>query len=646
VFAVIYIGDRIYNLIISKSSDKFLLEFEPREREDEDHDLNKAIGKTVSELVSGQSSSDLLNRAAIHIRRLISYDRVMIYKFSKDDHGEVVAEAKSDHIRPLIGLHFPASDIPKQARELYKKQHTRIIADVNAEPTDIITYETQSLDLSCSELRAVSPIHIQYLKNMEVNASFSISLINKDELWGLIACHNETPKFIEYPAREAAKLVGKILSYTYEFRRQEEDNIKNRKYRDRQEKLFAELRLTKDLEEVLINGTTNIKDVINCEGAALVFENKVHLIGNTPDEISVKQVATWLTDNVQETFFCSNAFSKKYEPAIHFTTSASGIIAVTILKELGEYIMWFRPEVLHNISWAGNPDKPVDTNSDGSMAISPRKSFETWIEIVSGSCEPWLNSEVSFADKIREEVSFAVNRKAAEIRLLNEKLTYAYDELDTFSYTIAHDLRNPLAVIKSYSEILEFNKDLDEKTKIIVNRILRSARKMNSLINEVLNYSQVGRIELKVTPIDMNVLLHEIRAELLVSLNAGNLVLEIKNTPPVNGEITMISQVFNNLLSNAIKYSAASDPSIVTINGSDDGKEVIYTITDNGIGIDPSQFSKIFDLFVRLDQLKKYEGSGVGLAIVKRMVEKHKGRIWVESKPGESTTFSITFPKL
>ncbi len=129
-------------------------------------------------------------------------------------------------------------------------------------------------------------------------------------------------------------------------------------------------------------------------------------------------------------------------------------------------------------------------------------------------------------------------------------------------------------------------------------------------------------------------------------MNAGNLVLEIKNTPPVNGEITMISQVFNNLLSNAIKYSAASDPSIVTINGSDDGKEVIYTITDNGIGIDPSQFSKIFDLFVRLDQLKKYEGSGVGLAIVKRMVEKHKGRIWVESKPGEGTTFSITFPKL
>src|SRR5690606_16721101 len=157
---------------------------------------------------------------------IINYDRVMIYKFAEDGHGEVVAEARNTDLAPWLGLHYPASDIPQQARELYKVNLTRIIADVHAEPSKILVEELdseKSLDLSSSQLRAVSPIHIQYLKNMSVCSSFSISLIYHKELWGLIACHNYSPRFINYKSRESAKLIGQILSSALEFRQDEEN---------------------------------------------------------------------------------------------------------------------------------------------------------------------------------------------------------------------------------------------------------------------------------------------------------------------------------------------------------------------------------------------------------------------------------------
>jgi signal transduction histidine kinase len=180
---------------------------------------------------------------------------------------------------------------------------------------------------------------------------------------------------------------------------------------------------------------------------------------------------------------------------------------------------------------------------------------------------------------------------------------------------------------------------------MIVKKILASAVKMNHLIDEVLKYSQLGREYVNYSIIKMEPLLAELQAELPVGLKVANLDFNISGTPNVYGDPTMILQVFTNLLSNAIKYSSKTEKPEVSVSGNDDGAEIIYTIVDNGIGIDPSAHSKIFELFSRLHPVSEFEGTGVGLAIVKRMVEKHKGRIWLESEPGKGTTFYVAFPK-
>lgn len=639
------IGGKPYSLIVSTSGENHILEFETV-ASDLDFDIQKTIGRSVSEILSGKNLNSLLVNAAQEVKKIIRYDRVMIYKFGEDGHGEVVAEVKNDDLEPFLGLHYPASDIPKQARELYKLNLTRIIADVNSESSAIITHKTDGppLDLTHSTLRAVSPIHIQYLKNMGVGSSFSISLMAHGELWGLIACHNYSPRFINFKAREASKLIGQILSSALEYRQDEEDVEKQSRATAAAEELGKFIEKENYLEDALTAKSTTIKDITNATGAAVIFDNQVLTVGVTPDKEQIAEIVKWLRVNMQDTIYYTHRFPEIFYPVRKYSDVASGILACILSKELGEMIIWFKPEQVQAINWAGNPEKPVEEGENGLMQLSPRKSFDSWTEIVKNTSERWTNPELSAVIKIREQIMYAINRKANDIRVLNERLQLAYEELDTFSFTISHDLRTPLSSIKSYSELLlTTNKSLDDKAKKILERIVAGTDKMSFLIKEILNYSRVGRTDIEKAPINMKNLLNDIKREVVAALNAENLEFIIGETPAISGDLTMISQVFTNLINNAVKYSARSNPSKVTIKGVKGANEITYSIEDNGVGIDVNYYSRVFELFKRMDNVKDFEGTGVGLAIVKRIVEKHEARIWFESTLGIGTIFYISF---
>jgi len=636
-----------YNLIVSVSGDNKILEFETVES-DLDFDIQKVIGRSVSEILSGKNLNSLLVNAAHEIKKIILYDRVMIYRFGEDGHGEVVAEVKNDDLEPFFGLHYPASDIPKQARELYKINLTRIIADVNSESSGIITNETESapLDLTHSALRAVSPIHIQYLKNMGVYSSFSISLIAHGELWGLIACHNYSPRFINFKARDASKLIGQILSSALEFRQDEENIEKAAKLNAAASELAEHIEKENYIIDALTRHSTTVQDITTAKGAVIVFDNNITTIGITPSLEQINDIVKWLKVNMQDSVYYTHRFPEIFFPAKEYSHVASGILACILSKELSEIIIWFKPEQLETIHWAGNPDKAVEDIGNGIMQLSPRKSFESWTQIVKNTSEKWAGEEISAVIKVREQVIYAINRKANDIRLLNERLSLAYEELDTFSFTISHDLRTPLSSIKSYAELLlTSNKSIDDNAKKILTRIIVGTDKMNFLIKEILNYSRVGRVDIEFSPIKMDRMLNEIQREVISALNPPNLEFEIGETPDIAGDSVMITQVFTNLINNAVKYSSRSNPSKVKVAGVENGDEVIYSVSDNGVGIDVNYYSRVFELFKRMDNVKDFEGTGVGLAIVKRIVEKHEARIWFESTLGSGTIFYISFKK-
>ncbi|CAM3936822.1 Bacteriophytochrome (light-regulated signal transduction histidine kinase) [Pedobacter westerhofensis] len=638
----IQIGNADYYMIISPTANYYLVEFEPATLE---YDIQNQIGKSVSEILKGKGLRSLLQNTAKEIKDIIHYDRVMIYKFQEDGHGEVIAEVKNEDLDPFYGLHYPASDIPKQARALYKLNYTRIIADVNTISAPILTLEVEDpLDLTHSVLRAVSPIHIQYLRNMGVESSFSISLIAHGELWGLIACHNYSPKFIDYKAREGAKLIGKIVSSALEYREEEEQEQQSNIYQLAMTMISLHLGKDEEMASALTRQEYTIKDIAGASGAAVLFEDVISTVGETPDEIQLRELFVWLKATMHDAVYYTHRLPEVFPGAKAYKHLGSGIIAAMISKDMNEIAVWFRPEQITSINWAGNPDKPVVVSDNGLLNLSPRNSFEIFSELVENTAVKWTKTEISNVMKLREKIINTISKKAGEIRILNERLKRAYEELDTFSYTISHDLRTPLTSIKSYTElVIASNKSLDEQGKKMLGRVVAGADKMNFLINEILKLARVGRAEVEFVSLDMDKIVKDSTVEVISALNAGNVEVTFGDLPAISGSPVLISQIFTNLIGNAVKYSRSEDHPAVHIEGLKVEDEIIYKIQDNGIGIEIGHHDKVFELFKRMENVKDIEGTGVGLAIVKRIIEKHNARIWFESELKVGTIFYVAF---
>ncbi len=639
------IGGKKFHLIVSESQGFELLEFEPI-FSTTFIDVQKMIGKSVSEMLADKNMQNLFNNTAAQVKSIINYDRVMIYRFADDGHGEVVAEEKNAGLESWLGLHYPASDIPKQARELYKLNLTRLIADVNATPSKIFADPSQNepLDLTGSQLRAVSPIHIQYLKNMGVASSFSISLIYKKELWGLIACHSYSARFIDYKSRESAKLIGQILSSALEFRQDEENQLILGRFNSNVDLMAKNLQANDNIADALTAESINILDLSQATGAAVVYEKRIIKLGTTPNDDQIKGIVEWAAEHVTEPLYHTNNLSALYTAALGYQNIASGVLMVELSKGLREYVMWFKPEHAQTIKWAGNPDKPAEIGQSGLLQISPRHSFEVWLQNVKGVSESWRPEELQSASRLRDEINYAINLKAGALRVLNEKLRVAYDELDAFSYTISHDLKNPLAAIKSYAQVLGRAKEFGERERAMASKISNRADQMNYMIVEVLNYSRVGRQAVEFKKIQIAPIISDIIRDLEMIYGADNFRITIGEIPDVMGDRLMLSQVFSNLISNAVKYAQGAGHAEVHVEGSIVETNVVYKINDNGMGIGANDIPKIFELFNRLDNVSHIEGSGVGLAIVKRVIEKHNGQIWVESEPGKGATFYFRLP--
>lgn len=639
-----------WNLIIHEQKGLVLLEWEPRGDNQNQLMNQQLISQALTEVQSSHTLDELLKNTARRVKAIIGFDRVMVYRFGEDWHGQVVAEAKEDHMEPFLGLHYPASDIPKQARELYKVNLVRLIADAGSVPSPILSRpgwpEDQPLDLTHSVLRAVSPVHIEYLKNMGVQASMSISLIYRGELWGLISCHNTSPHFVDYQARQAAKFVSQLLSAALEFRKDKEDLTNLHQYQQIGRELHQQLLQNEDVARSLTKMPVTALDITGASGAALMFNNKVYQLGKTPEDKQIRALAEWMGTTGTESFFQTSLLPTLYPPAKDFAAVGSGLLAIVLSRELNEYVFWFKPERIEQVTWAGNPDKPITVDDEGTRRLSPRKSFAAWTEIVRNTSEPWSEAELSVVVKLREDILQIVTKQANEIRLLNQRLQLAYEELDAFSYTVSHDLRTPLSSIRCYAEILleEYGEEFSPDAQVLFQKVIDSTDRMRRLIRHILFYSRMGRTELDTQLIDMRQLLEGIREETLVTTKERSLRIDIGDTPSIMADPTMALQLFTNLISNAAKYTQLATEGWVQINGTQTSSEVVYSVEDNGIGFDMKHAGKIFDLFKRMENARAFEGSGVGLAIVKRIINRHQGKIWFHSEPNQGTTFFVSFP--
>ena len=377
-------GCETVDTFVYRSGKLVVVELEPV-REKSPEDMLALVQAMLARVQQAGTPQAFCQGVVKEVRRVSGFDRVMVYRFLSDGSGVVDAEARGDDVESFLGLHYPASDIPRQARELYLNNWIRLIPNARYTPEPIVPADDPRdgapLDLSHSLIRSVSPMHLQYLANMGVAASLSLSIIMGGRLWGLIACHHRTPRFVSHRLRMACELFAQMASAKLETKVDAEEFGAQLRSKRIHEELLTRMSGEADLAEGLTRYKPNLLDYIPADGVGLWLDNHYTGLGHAPQTGQVASLVAWLNETAAEGVFQTDRLPLLYPPAAEFADVASGLTALSVSKTPRDYVLWFRPEVIHTVTWAGDPNKPVEPVS-GGQRISPRKSFATWRESV------------------------------------------------------------------------------------------------------------------------------------------------------------------------------------------------------------------------------------------------------------------------
>lgn len=605
---------------------------------------------------STAAADDLCQLIADHVRQITGFDRVLVYRFDESWSGTVVAETRNDVLPSYLDLRFPASDVPAQARELYLRNRLRIIPDADYRPVPLVPEQVpgigRSLDLSHSILRSVSPVHIEYMHNMDTRASMSVSIIVDGTLWGLVSCHNKAARQVPLQVRTACDFLTRIFSLQLAASMR----MSQARHRMRLGSIQGRLLGYMAEEERFIDGLVRHPDELlalaDAAGGALVTAQDCWVLGDGPTQEEVRELYEWLSGRRRNTdLFVTDRLANEFPAAESFRDKASGLLAISISKKYASYVMWFRPEVVQTVKWAGAPQKiEVTDPGTGLPRLGPRRSFDVWRETVRSLSKPWLPAEIDAAKELRNGVLGVVLRRAEDLAALTEELQRSNKELEAFSYSVSHDLRAPFRHIVGYSELLKAHEGdkLSERGRRYIDTIIEAAFSAGTLVDNLLSFSQMGRNALTRVAGDLGPLVEDVRRRAMRDVPADRSILwRIGPLGRVFADPVMLRLVFENLLSNALKYSRGRDPAEIEVGRlPDEGGLATFFVRDNGVGFDMAYVGKLFGVFQRLHRAEEFEGTGIGLANVRRIVERHGGTTWAEGTLGEGATFYFTLPLL
>ncbi|MDZ8067464.1 MAG: ATP-binding protein [Nostoc sp. DedQUE08] len=618
-------------------------------------DFYQQVRGTITRIQKAPTLLEMCQIVVTEVRRITGFDRVMVYRFDREGAGRVIAEDTNQEM-PYLDLHYPPSDIPKQARQLYTLNWLRLIPDASYQPVTLIPANNpltnQPLDLSLSVLRSVSPIHLEYLQNMGVTASMSISLMHEQKLWGLIACHHSSPKYISYNIRTICEFIGQVMSVELANKEASEDIDYKSQLKSLQTQFVEGLSQAEYFLDGMVQMKSQLLNLIGATGAVICNGDQYIPVGKTPSQSEVHALLDWIKPQLHHNLFETRSLTKNYPAASFFKAIASGVLALEISKVHHNYILWFRPEVIQTVNWGGNPNKPVEVFSDGSLRMSPRKSFELWQETVQGAALPWKPCEIEVVTELRSLIVGVVLQQADKLASMNFELQRSNEELDSFAYVASHDLKEPLRGIHNYANFLmeDYADVLDNDGIAKLQTLVRLTQRMEDLINSLLHFSRLGRAEL----VRQSVNLHELVPQVIAILTISRPQSEVEFRIPqplksVQGDRAQINELFSNLISNAIKYNDKPEKWVEIGFIEENGESKIastsltFYVRDNGIGIPQEHLDKIFQIFRRLHGRDDFGGgTGVGLTIARKIVERHGGRIWVESTPTVGSTFYFT----
>ncbi len=374
--------------------------------------LSRNIGGALQTILGATALRALCDETAMIFKELSGYDRVMVYRFDDDGHGEVVSEQRQPELEAFLGNRYPASDIPQIARRLYERNRIRVLADVAYDPVPLYPrfspISGQDLDMSMCFLRSMSPIHVQYLKNMGVGATLVISLVVGGKLWGLISCHHYSPRVIQFEIKAVCELLAEAISTRISALESFVQAQVELSVRRLEQRMIESISREGDWRGALFDGTQALLQPVGAGGAALLFDGQILTVGEVPGTLQLREIGNWLDRRSKnDSIFITASLAADDPDFAELTPVASGLVAAPISTTPGEYLMWFRPERVRTITWAGNPFKPIIVG-DNPLDLSPRRSFSQWHQLMEGNAEPWSAADLTAARLIGRTVADVV----------------------------------------------------------------------------------------------------------------------------------------------------------------------------------------------------------------------------------------------
>ncbi|WP_411079729.1 ATP-binding protein [Streptomyces sp. cmx-18-6] len=653
---------RLFDVSVHRVAELLVLEFEPRAADGPFvfQNFYPRVRRALHRLQGAADVTECCAAAVREVQALTGYDRVVAYRFDgPDGPGQVIAEARTEGREPWLDLWFPASDIPPQARRLYARNWIRVIGDVDDRTVGLLPERREGtdepLDLSGSVLRTVSGYHLEYLRNIGVASSMSVSLMHDGELWGLIACHGDEPRRLTPEVRAACEFFGIALSLqlTAVAEREQADELSG--YRRALATLLA--RLSSRAPDALLRPDSGIVELLDADGAVLLRGTERPATGDPlpaglPDLLErlagrspVGEV--WSSDRVPEALGLDPADAEGL-PA--------GLLFLPLNRE-GDVLAWWRRELPAPREWAADPARPVRTGPGGER-LTPRGSSAVHRATVRGRSKPWSPAQRVVAGELWRELSGLLSRQMAALEARNTELARTNEDLDSFAHAAAHDLKEPLRGISNAAAFIveDAGAVLDDTSLRRLTTVRRLAERMDGLLDSLLHFSRLGQVGLERRLLSLDEVLDDalvVAGERLAE--QGVTLVRPAALPRVLADRERLLEVLENLLVNAAKYAA--DPaveragerrvwveavSVVPPGGGNGGEAgggspesaavTAVVVRDNGIGIPAGQQEEVLQLFRRLHRRdERGGGSGVGLAVVKRIVERHGGRLWLES---------------
>ena len=421
--------------------------------------MHRELGQRVADavrLITGADSIDSLVESVVAcFREITGYDRVMVYRFDPDGHGQVVAEARAEGLESLLGHHYPASDIPQRARDLYVRNRARVLVDAHYVPVPVVPRKVpgtdDELDMSLCWLRSMSPLHIQYLKNMGVTATLVVSLVREGQLWGLVACHHYSPRTLHYAIRAASELLGEVVANRIAA-------IENRVLGQvgvllrRLERRLVEAASTDgDWRAALFQEPRALLQPLGATGVALIHAGEVMTAGDVPATAELRSLVRWLSAQGVESLFSCASIERADAALAALTPAASGVLAVRLSLTRPDFLVWLRPEQVAEVTWAGDPGKPMI--DDDPLNLSPRRSFAAWSQIVRGSAVRWSRAEITLARAIGTSLAdFMMQVQVVQLLIAQHQLSQVRRDVSS--------AMEPVAIADAAGSILFMNESL------------------------------------------------------------------------------------------------------------------------------------------------------------------------------------------